>query len=297
MSQNYRDEYGRNERGGRQGMRRSDDDGRNLSARNRGWSADDRRGRDDDEEDLYRGDDDLYRGYGGGDDLGRYRDRLARARNRNYVSDSFDDDDFRAGAGYGDVEERRGAAASGRSRDVFGQSQSGGFYGGYGQSPGAQGNYGGPGGYVGGGGQGDMRRQQQANRFYGGGYGADLREQGYMAWGEHRGKGPRGYQRSDDRIREDVNDRLTDDDQLDASDIEVKVKDCEVTLSGFVQRREDRRRAEDCAEGVSGVRHVQNNIRVRAPGQQQQQQQQGAAQQQGGSRAARASQQEGDEPR
>ncbi len=78
----------------------------------------------------------------------------------------------------------------------------------------------------------------------------------------HRGRGPRGYTRSDDRIREDVSDRLTDDPYLDASDIEVSVKGCEVTLSGTVNVRADKRRAEDLADDVSGVRHVQNNLRV-----------------------------------
>lgn len=80
---------------------------------------------------------------------------------------------------------------------------------------------------------------------------------------EHRGRGPKGYKRSDSRIEEDVNDRLTDDPYLDASDIEVSVKDGEVTLSGLVAQREDKRRAEDLAELVSGVTNVQNNLRVR----------------------------------
>jgi osmotically-inducible protein OsmY len=80
--------------------------------------------------------------------------------------------------------------------------------------------------------------------------------------GGHYGRGPRGYRRSDERITEDINDRLTDDWQLDASDIEVSVADGEVTLSGSVENREDKRRAEDLAESVSGVRDVQNNIRV-----------------------------------
>jgi osmotically-inducible protein OsmY len=80
---------------------------------------------------------------------------------------------------------------------------------------------------------------------------------------EHRGRGPKGYKRSDGRIEEDVNDRLTDDPYLDASDIEVSVKDGEVTLSGLVGRREDKRRAEDLAELVSGVGNVQNNLRVK----------------------------------
>lgn len=81
--------------------------------------------------------------------------------------------------------------------------------------------------------------------------------------GEHHGRGPKGYKRSDDRIREDVNDTLTYDAWLDASDVEVEVSDCEVTLNGTVNSRADKRRAEDCVERVSGVRHVQNNLRVK----------------------------------
>jgi osmotically-inducible protein OsmY len=80
--------------------------------------------------------------------------------------------------------------------------------------------------------------------------------------GIHRGRGPKGYTRSDDRIREDVNDRLSDDPFIDASEVEVSVSSCEVTLSGTVDSREAKRRAEDIAEQVSGVRHVQNNLRV-----------------------------------
>jgi osmotically-inducible protein OsmY len=79
----------------------------------------------------------------------------------------------------------------------------------------------------------------------------------------YRGRGPRGYQRSDSRISEDINDRLTDDDYLDASDIDVAVNNREVTLSGTVENRTAKRRAEDIAENVSGVSHVQNNLRIR----------------------------------
>ena len=99
-----------------------------------------------------------------------------------------------------------------------------------------------------------------------------------VAWGEadrgwrderqgecrHRGRGPKNYVRSDDRIREDINDRLSDDAWLDASEIEVKVANCEVTLTGTVETREDKRRAEDLAEQVSGVKHVQNILRSHA---------------------------------
>lgn len=80
--------------------------------------------------------------------------------------------------------------------------------------------------------------------------------------GAHRGRGPKNYTRSDERIREDVNERLSDDPWLDASEIEVQVRSCEVTLAGTVQSRDDKRRTEDLVERVSGVKHVQNNLRV-----------------------------------
>jgi hypothetical protein len=91
-------------------------------------------------------------------------------------------------------------------------------------------------------------------------------EQRAEAPGEHRGRGPKGYRRSDERIRDDVSDHLTDDPHVDASHIEVAVADGEVTLSGAVFRREDKRRAEDLAERVSGVTHVQNNLRLNREG-------------------------------
>lgn len=84
--------------------------------------------------------------------------------------------------------------------------------------------------------------------------------------GEHRGRGPEGYRRSDGRIADDINDRLTEDPIIDASEIEVSVKDGEATLSGVIFRKEDKRRAEDIAERVSGVSHVQNNLRLRRDG-------------------------------
>lgn len=83
--------------------------------------------------------------------------------------------------------------------------------------------------------------------------------------GSYYGRGPKGYTRSDERIREDINDRLTDDWLVDASDIEVTVLNGDVTLSGTVDSRQAKRRAEDCAESTSGVRNVQNNLHVQQP--------------------------------
>lgn len=83
--------------------------------------------------------------------------------------------------------------------------------------------------------------------------------------GIHRGRGPRNYIRTDERICEEVNDRLTEDPYVDASDIVVTVRSGEVILDGMVENRFAKRRAEDTAEGVSGVQHVQNNLRYRQP--------------------------------
>ncbi len=84
--------------------------------------------------------------------------------------------------------------------------------------------------------------------------------------GAHRGKGPRGYTRSDERIREDVSDLLAEEAQLDPSEVEVSVTDGEVTLDGYVSAKFEKRLAEDWADEVLGVTHVQNNIRVRQRG-------------------------------
>ena len=78
----------------------------------------------------------------------------------------------------------------------------------------------------------------------------------------YRGRGPRNYTRSDDRIKEDVNDRLTYDFAIDASDIDVEVNGGEVVLSGNVRSRYEKRLAEDIAEDVNGVGNVENRIRV-----------------------------------
>jgi hypothetical protein len=80
--------------------------------------------------------------------------------------------------------------------------------------------------------------------------------------GLNKGKGPRNYKRSDERIKEEINERLTEDHHVDAVEIEVKVQNGEVTLSGTVNGRSEKRRAEDIAESVSGVTHVENRLRV-----------------------------------
>jgi osmotically-inducible protein OsmY len=93
----------------------------------------------------------------------------------------------------------------------------------------------------------------------------------------HRGKGPKGYTRGDERIREDICECLSDDPHIDASEISVEVKDGVVTLEGTVQERAQKHRVEDIADRCSGVKDVHNGLRVT----QQAGQQGGIGQQQG----------------
>lgn len=106
-----------------------------------------------------------------------------------------------------------------------------------------------------------------AGRYYGG---QTLESAGGIApsWGsrnqrgEHFGKGPKGYRRSDERIREDVCDRLAQDDELDASEIIVTTTNGEVTLEGAVPDRYSKHRAEDIVDSISGVVDIHNRLKV-----------------------------------
>jgi hypothetical protein len=202
-------------------------------------------------------------------------------RDWDYGSQSYGSPDRRPGEsdqrGFGGGEQRRGQGygqgygqAWGQAWGQGGRQQSYGQQG-YGQQgPGQQG----PGqaygqGRYGGGQQGygedrGMFGNEAVQRVADGDFEGDRGPS--MLRGEHRGRGPKNYTRSDDRIREDVNDRLSDDPWLDASEIEVAVVRAEVTLTGAVDNRNDKRRAEDIAEQVSGVKHVQNNLRVQHQG-------------------------------
>ena len=144
-------------------------------------------------------------------------------------------------------------------------------------------------GYVEGRGQG-LGRSGYGSSGYGsayesGGFGT-MGYGGYGAWGRERdwdresrerqagqsfrdrstgtftGRGPRNYQRSDDRIREDICERLTEHSHLDPSDVDIRVQNGDVTLEGTVNDRWSRRTAEDLAEGVWGVKVVHNMLRI-----------------------------------
>jgi osmotically-inducible protein OsmY len=139
-----------------------------------------------------------------------------------------------------------------------GSSSYGPWYGGYGQQgQSQQGQYG--------------QQGQQGQSYYGAEQQAGQRES-QQRFGPHYGRGPKGYARSKERMIEDVSQALHDDAWLDASEIEVACENNEVTLRGTVNSRQDKRRAEECAERIPGVNDVRNEIRVRSEQQGQQQQ-------------------------
>ena len=170
------------------------------------------------------------------------------------------------GSGYGNQWFDRGYGGIGYDRGY--PSYGGGYggyagYGGYGLGYGGLGYggpaYGGP-GYTSG-----------ADEWRLGAMGYDPRLARSLARGQsqlrqrqqgHSGRGPRNYKRSDERIEEDVNEALTRHPGLDASDIEVQVADGEVTLTGAVDSRLDKRIAEDVIENCPGVIDVHNRLRV-----------------------------------
>jgi len=86
-----------------------------------------------------------------------------------------------------------------------------------------------------------------------------------MFGGPHAGRGPRGYTRSDDRIREDVCDRLCEHGYIDASDVEVRVTAGEVTLEGSVRGRQQKRMAEDVTGQVTPEANVAGRVARGAP--------------------------------
>lgn len=115
---------------------------------------------------------------------------------------------------------------------------------------------------------GDTSRYTTTDRYAspwtGTNYGESVNRSYERDWNapDYRGRGPRGYQRSDARVFEDICDRLTVDPRIDASDIEVDVKGAEVTLRGSVRSREEKRYAEDIVEHVMGVRDINNHLKV-----------------------------------
>ncbi len=105
--------------------------------------------------------------------------------------------------------------------------------------------------------QSESGSSQGATRYGSGG-------QGYSEYGAHRGKGPKGYTRSDDRLKEVICEKLTDDPMIDASEINVEVTSQIVKLTGTVDDRSTKYEVEELIERCGGVKDIDNQLRVRS---------------------------------
>jgi osmotically-inducible protein OsmY len=230
------------------------------------YDYDYRRGRREREyydEPYYRGqggedEEQYYRGQGGGDEEQYYRGQGGEQQRYGYGR-----------SGYSGEPSRRGYGGR-RSREAYGAYDYGRYeYGDRTREPYYQRGY--EGEYRERGGRGRGRGEERGfferagdeiKSWFGDDEAERRRRADEIRKGLYAGRGPRGYRRSDERIREDVNDRLTDDWYVDASDVEVTVNNGMVTLTGLVDSRDAKRRAEDVVECVSGVKDVSNQLRV-----------------------------------
>lgn len=69
----------------------------------------------------------------------------------------------------------------------------------------------------------------------------------------------------DDRIHDDVRQRLEQADDVNPSELQVSVEAGVVTLSGQVATREMKHAAADIAERVPGVHRVHNDLHIQQP--------------------------------
>jgi osmotically-inducible protein OsmY len=190
-----------------------------------------------------------------------------------------------------------GQSGTGHSSGGYGAQGSGGQgYGGYGPfgyGPGTVPPYGGQGyGQQGFGrpqeqspsspGYGQQQQQHGPHGYGGANYGSEayagwagpeaLRQEGRSGRPHHRTpvprerKGPKGYTRSDQRLLEEICDRLVQQVDIDPSDIEVKVSEGMVELEGSIDSRASKHRVEDLVDSVWGVKDIRNNLRVVRPG-------------------------------
>jgi hypothetical protein len=197
---------------------------------------------------------------------------LEQVSGRGYRGASYGEGEQGAGGHGGQGQESHVANAYGR----YGRYGSGSYggYGGFGSNaPGPR--YGSGSSYRGSRGFGSSQEghygQGQGQGYQGGqSYSRYGHEGNYVSdrveWQQQqRGRAPKGYTRSDERIREDVSDRLVEG-NVDAGEMEVEVKGGEVELKGIAPSREIKHRAETIAASVSGVKDVSNHLRIRREG-------------------------------
>jgi osmotically-inducible protein OsmY len=154
----------------------------------------------------------------------------------------------------------------GTNQGSFYGSQRSGYYGGLGQNSG----YGSSSNYNQEYGRnfGQGFNSSNSSSSYGSQYGQGNYNQSQSRFGSESsfeskfGKGPKGYKRSDERIKEEICDLLTSHPEVDPTEVEIKVSNSEVTLTGTVDSRHEKRLIEDLASQIAGVSDVTNQLRV-----------------------------------
>ena len=81
---------------------------------------------------------------------------------------------------------------------------------------------------------------------------------------DHRGKGPRGFKRSDERYQEIACEILTEDPRIDAHDVDVHVQEGELLLTGFVESRRTKFLIEDLLANALDC-EITNRLQIRRP--------------------------------
>lgn len=84
------------------------------------------------------------------------------------------------------------------------------------------------------------------------------------AMGGSQRRGPKGYQRSDERLKEEICERLMMRWDIDSSEVSVEVVSGKVTLEGTVPDRRMRHEIEDLIDNCHGVQDIENHVRVQS---------------------------------
>lgn len=80
--------------------------------------------------------------------------------------------------------------------------------------------------------------------------------------GDFTGRGPKNYSRSNERVREDICERLTADPYIDAQELEVRCENGTVVIEGQVEERWMKHRIEDLVDATAGVKQIDNRVTV-----------------------------------
>jgi hypothetical protein len=91
-----------------------------------------------------------------------------------------------------------------------------------------------------------------------------------MGQGMSQQRGPKGWKRTDDRLKDDICERLYNTQHIDSSEVTVEVKDGKVTLEGSVPQRGMKHALEDLIDACPGVTDIDNRVRVSQGGSQSQ---------------------------